>query len=183
MKMIITITGKLGSGKSTIAKMLARHYGLKHYSGGGIQRELAKKRGISILELNLIEGKDRSLDAWVDKRVGELGKKEDDFVIDGRLAFHFIPNSIKVFLDVSLQEGARRIFRSYRPDEKENTTLENTRKSITRRMHSEVRRFRKYYGLNVMDRKNYDVVVNTTKLSINGVFDAVKRGINEILDE
>lgn len=179
--MIITITGKPGSGKSTIAKMLAKHYGLKHYSGGGIQREIAKKKGLSLLELALIEEKDSSLDAWVDKRVEELGKKEDDFAIDSRLAFHFIPNSIKIFLDVSLDESARRIFGSYRPDERENATLAKTKENIKRRMRSEEMRFRKYYGLDVMDRENYDVVVNTTKLGIREVFDAVRKEIDKKL--
>ncbi len=180
--MIITITGKPGSGKSTVAKMLARHYKLRHYSGGGIQREIAKKRGISILELNLIEGKDRKLDAWVDKKIADLGKTQDGFVIDGRLAFHFIPDSVKVFLDVSLDESARRIFRTRRPDERENTTLRKTRANIKRRMHSEVVRFKKYYGIDFTDKKNYDVVVNTTNLSISKVFDAVKKGIDEELE-
>lgn len=178
-RMIITITGKPGSGKSTIARMLARHYGLRHYSAGGIQREIAKKRGINLLELSLIEENDRSLDAGVDKRIEELGKREDDFVIDGRLAFHFIPRSIKIFLDVSLDESTRRIFRSRRLDERENTTFEKTKRNIKRRMHSEVRRFKKYYGLNLTDKKNYDIVINTTNLSINEVFNAVKKAINE----
>ena len=181
--MIITITGKLGGGKSTIAKMLARHYKLKHYSAGDFMREIAMKKGMSLLELSKETEKSREIDEFIDARDTMLGKTQKNFVIDSRLAFHFIPNSIKVFLDVSLDEGARRIFGSYRPDERENTTLAKTKQNIKRRMRSEEMRFRKYYGLNVMDRKNYDIVVNTTKLSINGVFDAVKRGINEILDE
>ena len=178
-RMIITITGKPGSGKSTIAKMLARHYRLKFHCTGDFVAELAMKRGLSLLELSKEAEKGRGIDEIIDRRNIELGKREKNFVIDSRLAFHFIPNSIKVFLDVSLDEGARRIFGSYRPDERENTTLAKTKQNIKRRMRSEEMRFRKYYGLNVMDRKNYDIVVNTTKLSINGVFDAVRKGIDK----
>ena len=40
--MHITITGNLGSGKSTIAKYIRDEYGFEIYSTGTIQRKLAK---------------------------------------------------------------------------------------------------------------------------------------------
>lgn len=44
--MIITISGYPGSGKSTIADIIAKKLKLKRYSVGNFRRELAKKRGI-----------------------------------------------------------------------------------------------------------------------------------------
>ena len=50
--MIITISGKPGSGKSTIAKILAEKLKLKHYSAGDFRREKAKKLCLSLEEFN-----------------------------------------------------------------------------------------------------------------------------------
>jgi cytidylate kinase len=46
--MKITIGGASGTGTSTIAKKLAEKYNLKLYSGGGVQRMNAAKRGMTI---------------------------------------------------------------------------------------------------------------------------------------
>ena len=42
--MKITISGPIGSGKSTVSKILAAKLGYKHYSIGGFMRDIAKKR-------------------------------------------------------------------------------------------------------------------------------------------
>lgn len=50
------------------------------------------------------------IDREVDKRQAQLGQVDDNFIIDGRLAFYFIPHSFRVRLVVDSQEAARRIF-------------------------------------------------------------------------
>ncbi len=49
---IVTITGDLGSGKSTVSKKLADTLRARRYSAGTIQRGFAKSKSISTLELN-----------------------------------------------------------------------------------------------------------------------------------
>ena len=102
--MIITVGGKAGAGKSTAAKNIAKKFGLKHYSSGDFMRQLAKERNITLLELSKLAEKDGSIDTEIDNRQIELGKKEDNFVIDGRLSAYFIPNSIKIFLDCRIRK-------------------------------------------------------------------------------
>lgn len=174
--MIVTISGKPGSGKSTVAKMLADKLKYKHYSIGDFMGEIALQRKISLLELSALAEKDSSIDKLLDKRQIDLGKNEDNFVIDSRLGFHFIPNSIKIFLDVSLLEGAKRIYNTKRADEKENTSLKNTTTSIKKRIHSECQRYKEYYGINHCDKKNYDIVINTTHIT-------PQQAVNRILDK
>ena len=113
--MIITVSGRAGAGKSTLAKALARRLRLKRYSSGDLQRQIAKDKGISLLDLSRLEEKSDEIDVLVDKRTAALGKTEDNFVIDGRLTFHFIPHAtLKIFLDADIRERARRIFRDRR---------------------------------------------------------------------
>ena len=59
--MIITISGKPGSGKSTVAKRLAAELGLTHVSAGDFMRDMATERGITVLELSAIAEND---DTW-----------------------------------------------------------------------------------------------------------------------
>ncbi len=112
--MIITISGMIGSGKSTVADELARIFKYKRYSSGDFMRQLAQKKNMSLIELSRIAEKDPEIDREIDKRQIELGQKEDNFVIDGRLAWHFIPKSVKIYLDVSNEEAAKRIYKDKR---------------------------------------------------------------------
>ena len=108
--MIITISGRPGSGKSTVARLLARRLRFDHVSAGDFMRDMAAERGISVLELSRIAEHDDAIDREIDERSRRLGEERDRFVIDARLAWHFIPDAFKVFLDVRLDVAARRIY-------------------------------------------------------------------------
>jgi CMP/dCMP kinase len=74
-------------------------------------REMALERGISLIELGREAETDGGvIDQTLDERQKNLGIHEDNFIIDGRLAFHFIPHAVKIFLQVDSHESARRIF-------------------------------------------------------------------------
>jgi CMP/dCMP kinase len=175
--MIISIGGKPGSGKSTVAKLLAKKLKLKHYSNGDFMREMAKERNLSLLELSKIAETDKSIDLELDKRQIELGKKENNFIIDSRLGFHFIPNSKKVFLDADIEIRAKRILNDRRDTEK-NASLKEAMKNILTREKSESKRYLQYYNLDPYNPKNYDLVVDTTNENPESVTNKVLKSIN-----
>src|SRR3989338_515710 len=121
--MIITISGLPGSGKSTIGKMLAEKLGYRFYSIGDLRGKMAMDRGMTIEEFNALGEKE----AWTDKEADEyqvaLAKREDNFIIDGRVSFYFIPQSFKIFLTVDPDVAAARVFVHTRPDEKQAATV------------------------------------------------------------
>ena len=167
--MIITISGKAGSGKSTVAKLLSKRLGLTHYSVGDVMRQMASEKGISILELNRRAEKDPSIDKELDERLIQLGKKEDGFVIDGRLTAIFIPHAkYRIFLDADAKTRARRIFSARRADER-NVTFEETLMNVKKREQSEKKRYREYYGVDYAQKKHYTHVIDTAPLDIEGV--------------
>ncbi|MBI2654170.1 nucleoside monophosphate kinase [Candidatus Woesearchaeota archaeon] len=94
--MRITISGKAGTGKSTVAKLLAHKLNLKHYSIGDLMRAMAKEKGITLLELNQLAEQDKSIDLELDDKLKELGQEKDNFVVDGRLTA-FFPMQISKF--------------------------------------------------------------------------------------
>jgi len=162
--MIITISGKPGSGKSAVAKLLAKKLGLKHYSTGDFMRQMAEERKISLLELSKIAETDRSIDEELDQWQIDIGKHEDNFVIDARLGFHFIPHSIKIYLTAQLNTRASRILSDRIRNEK-NINLEKTVDNIKKRENSEKKRYREYYKLDPNNEEQYDLVVDTTQIT------------------
>jgi cytidylate kinase len=164
---IVTISGKPGSGKSTVARTLAADLGMEHVSAGDFMREMATERGITVLTLSAIAETDGgAIDREIDQRTRRFSEQADDFVIDARLAWHFIDRSVKVFLDVSLEVAAARIFGDRRGSEAENVDLIATRAAVQSRLDSETLRYREYYNLDWLDLRHFDLVVDTSSLSI-----------------
>lgn len=173
--MIVTISGRPGSGKSAVAVRVAQALGLRHVSAGDFMRQMAAERGMSILEFSRSAEDRESIDREIDARTVQLAKESDDFVMDARLGWHFVPESFKVFLEVTPEVAAQRIYEAQRGSEKENVSLEGTRRAIELRTDSERKRYLKYYGLDYADHSQYDLVVETSDLTVDEV-------VQEILD-
>lgn len=173
--MIITLGGHLGAGKSTLGKKLAEHFGYKQYSTGGFMREMALERGVSIIELNQMAEKDGGvIDTILDERQKKLWEKEDNFIIDGRLAFHFIPHGIKIFLTVTTEEAARRVYHDEtRKWVESHFDIDEATRNIEARRNSEDERYMKYYGVHIYDMSHYDIVIDTTMKTPEEVFEEV----------
>lgn len=177
--MIITISGRAGSGKSTVAKLLAQRLKLKHYSMGDLTREIAKEKNVSILELSKMQEKEPSIDKDIDKRQIEIGKEEDNFVIDGRLSAFFIPHAdFKIFLDADEKVRGERILREARSLEK-SAGLKDTLIKLKAREESEIKRYKEYYNFDCYDKNRYDIVINTTELTPEHVVDVIIKKIND----
>ena len=167
--MIISISGMPGSGKSTVARIVAEKLKMKRYYMGGMRREIAREKGLTLNELNRIGEKEEWTDKEVDDYQKRLGETEDNFVIEGRTSFFLIPKSIKVFLDVKLRTGAERIFNEMKDGSERNEgDFKNpgeVEKSLKERMKSDRKRYKKYYNVDIMKKSNYDLVIDTTKLT------------------
>ena len=112
--MIITISGLAGSGKSTVAKMLRRKLKAKRIYVGGIRRALAWKKKMTLEELNQYALKHPETDVDVDRKAAAEARKLERagyiVVVEGRMQWRFLPKSIKIFMDVDLDEAAGRIW-------------------------------------------------------------------------
>ena len=178
--MIISISGTPGSGKNTVAEILVKKLKFKHYSMGDLRGKMAIEKGMTISELNKLGEKEAFTDKEIDEYQKTLGKKEDNFVIDGRLSFYFIPQSIKIYLDVDPREGARRIFMAPpRKDEQKYHSIEEVIKSNKERVESDKKRYKKYYNIDSYDKKNYDLVIDTTKPRPKEIADIILKFLKE----
>lgn len=163
-KSIITIAGALGSGKSSTAKGVAEALGYRHTSSGDLFRKIAKDRGLSVEALNLTAEEQKDIDYEVDEWLKKMGQEESDFVIDSRLAFHWMPDSFKVYLSLDPDSAAERIFMHMKDAgrvSEDATTVEEVRTSIDRRYASEQKRYMDLYNVDPSDPKNFDLVIDT----------------------
>ena len=175
-KHLITIAGKLGSGKSSTAKKVAEILGYKHLSSGDFMRDIANERGISLMELNQIAEKDNSIDKELDDRNIEIGK-QSDIVIDSRLGFNFIPESFRVYLDLHPEIAAERILKDkednpnrLKEDNRAFDTKEDVMKSIIERQESEKSRYDRIYNIkDVSCSDNYNLIIDTSKYTLEEV--------------
>lgn len=143
-----------------------------------MRRAMAIERGMTLQEFNLLGEKqaftDRDIDEWQTK----LGRTRDNLVVEGRTSFHFIPHSVKLFFRADINEAARRIFHDkahVRQFEASNkyTSPHQLAHGLRHRIASDTRRYRKYYKLNIFDRKHYDLVIDTTKQTPKQTFDKI----------
>ncbi len=174
--MILTISGTPGSGKSTIAQILVEKLKAERIYVGGIRRELAKKKGMTLAELNDYAQTHPETDVDVDEKAAaearRLEKSRKIVVVEGRTQFHFLPESIKIFITVNPEEGAKRIWQDLQHTDLQQQRNEGTirsladmKKSLLERFENDQRRYRKYYNLDITDEQQYDLVIDTTKIT------------------
>ncbi len=186
--MIITISGTPGSGKSTVAKILVEKLKAERIYVGGIRRELARKKGLTLEELNEYARTHPETDVDVDKEAAanarELDKKGKIVLVEGRTQFHFLPESLKLFIKVEPEEGARRIWKDLQDKETQQQrnegnihSFEEMKKRIYERQDEDTFRYKKYYGIDPQDEKHYDYILDTTHITAGQAADKVLKFI------
>lgn len=183
-KHIITLTGKPGSGKSSTADRVAELLGYTRYSSGEFVRNITHKQKLTLQEFNKRAESSPEMDYYIDEELRKL-RDHNDIVVDARLGFYWIPESFKVYLDLSNDVAIARIFKdasinTLRSDSGEGgQTMSDVADQVEERMRSERIRFKKLYGINPYSTEHFDLVVDTARHSPQtvalAVFDAYKK--------
>ena len=175
--MRITLNGTLGSGKSTAGRELARRLGVRYISTGQIFRELGHISNLDALQTNLEAETNTALDAAVDDKVRELNNSPSDFVIDSRMAWHFIGGALHVFLSVTPGIAARRVMEDRSRLNEHYSSLRSAMDSLQARRDSELRRYRRLYGVDIEDPANYALWVITDDAAVTDAVELIVRRV------
>src|SRR5262245_39218600 len=158
--MLITISGLPGSGKTTVARLVARELGLEHVYAGEIFRRQAQQRGIPLAEYLKMAETDESIDRELDQQMLDRAAT-GPAVLEGRLTAYIADKAgvpaLKVFLDASEDVRAERI-----TGREGGATTERLRE-IQAREASDRRRYLVLYGVDYHDRGRYDLVMETDR--------------------
>ena len=156
----ISLAGDLGSGKSTVGEILTEKYSLEKVSIGLILREMASERDMSVADFNKYMETHPEYDYLVDDKLKSYEDKKGRYFFDSRMAWHFVPSCYSVYMKVDVETAAKRIINANRENEK-YSSLEDAVCELKKRRASEVVRYNKLYGVDILDYSNYDLVVDT----------------------
>jgi cytidylate kinase len=154
--MLITISGTPGSGKTTVARLLAGQLGVPHVYAGDIYRAEAESRGLSLAELNALAERDHTIDRALDERMAAWARA-GNVILEGRLAA-FVANqekvdALKVWLTASDQVRAERVAG------REGAAVNEVLAENDARQRSDARRYLEIYGWDLDDTSLYDLIL------------------------
>lgn len=179
----ITISGRIGTGKTTLANHLAKALGWSELDGGKITREFTKEKGFHIKDT---EKRPDEFDLSLEERIKKILKEENNHVIQSHLAgfdAKGISGIFKVLVICRNKKGKDKTsVRIDRIMNRDNISLEKAKDEVLEREKQNLEKFRRLYANGDVnwfywDDKYYDLVVNTYKLSPKEALEFVLKNI------
>jgi predicted cytidylate kinase len=168
----ITVSGDIGAGKSTFAKHLATEIGVPRIYIGQLMREEAAKRNLTLDEFNAQLEQDDEIDRYMDSLQTDKSKEVDRGVFEGRVSWYFVENpDAKLFFTVNQNLAAERIFADKNDLRDQYASVEELATANKQRKQSEETRYKNYYGISAYNPENFDLIIDTTKMNIQEVFE------------
>ena len=183
----IIISGPPAIGKTTIAKGLAKEFGLTHLSGGDILKELAEEEGFETKGddwWDTQEGMDflskRQENSEFDKNVDDKLKKlfsKESVVITSYTLPWLVEGGVKIWLDGSKENSAQRM--TTRDNLSKNDTLE----IVQKRYNENKIIYKALYGFEFgEDLSVFDKIIETGNLNAKQVLELAKSTVREFFD-
>lgn len=174
-KPVICISGMAGTGKSTLAKKLAKKYGLKYYSGGDALKALAAEEGCNVSSNGWWESpeglaflRQRERDSQYDKAVDD---KLLEYAQEGSLLFDswtmpwLLKTGFKIWLLASIEKRAGRVA------ERDKITVEDALRILEEKEARTIAIYRKLYGFTLgEDYAPFNLVLDTDNLNAEEAF-------------
>ena len=164
----ITIFGLAGTGTSSTGKELAKRLEYTFISTGSLMRKKASELSLTIYEFDELCSKDHTHDEVLDMDVKKLGTTADNFVVESRLAWHFIPQSFKIKLVCDFHERVHRVAR------RDSTTEADAKEKTIFREELFLKRNMEKYGIvEFAPDHAFDLIIDTTHIQFKEVLDLI----------
>ncbi len=185
-KPVICICGMAGSGKSTVAKKIARHYNLRYCSGGDALKAVAAEMGYKTsgegwweTEEGIRFLKERSKNPEIDRRVDQ---KQLEWAEEGGIVFDswtmpwLFKGGFKVWLEASEEVRANRIA------ERDGLTPREALKFLREKEARTKTIYKKLYGFTLgEDLSPFHLIIDVNLLSKEEVFEALRLAIDRLV--
>lgn len=165
---IITVSGRIASGATTLAQQVSEVLGWKHIEGGEIFWEAVRKRmGLDSKDTNLRPDEE---DKLFDEQLKKTLKEDKYIVLETKLAgfnAQGIDGIFKILVvcdDNSGVDQAR--IRIDRLINREKLSIDEAKKEVVEREKNDIEKWRRIYAKGdpnwvYWDKKYYDLVINT----------------------
>ena len=117
--------------------------------------------------MNELMAKDLSFDHMIDDAVTRISRENRDrtLIFDSRMAWHFACDSFKVFMHIDPAIAARRVMADDRGDVEKYTDIDDARRQLLARAMSENTRYKRIYGADNLDYRNFDLIVDSATIT------------------
>ncbi len=163
----IAISGEIGSGKTSLAKNLAKILGWQYLSAGDFFRAWHKQNNIALEEAEKVP---ENIDKKVDHDFKTQMENNKNFVFESHLADFLakdLTDTYKILIVADFDKRMERVA------QRENVPLKKVCEESEERSKSLVEKFKKLYGVQDQFDKNY----------FNLIIDSTNKNQNEVLEE
>ncbi len=176
----ITISGRIGSGATTLANHLAESLGWEVLDGGKLFRSLTNDHGYA-------KDREDSFDLAYEERIKNILKKEKNRIIQSHLAgfdAQGIDGVFKIFVVCEDDEGKDKAdVRIDRLVNRDGMGVDEAKFEIKERDRQNLDKWRRRYANNdpewaYWDKKYYDIIINTFKLNQKDALTTVLEALN-----
>lgn len=164
----IAISGDIGTGKSTLARLLSEKLGWEYISAGNYFRDWYKSQGMDVSKVyGIPEEEDRKMEADFKKEMAEKSNTIFESRLAGWLAKDY-PQTLKVLCVVKESEAYERVAK------RDSVSIEEAQRLSKQRAQDLVDKFNKLYGVtDFLDPKYFDLMIDTTNLTPDQVLEKV----------
>ena len=185
MQKSIIISGPPAIGKTTVAKGLAKEFGMKNLSGGDVLKEMAQEQGFQTKGDDwwdtdegmqfLSQRKDNyEFDKKVDQKLKEIFQKGGAVITSYTLPW-LVSGGIKIWLGGSRQNSAKRM------QTRDNMELSSALDIVKKRFEENKALYKKLYGFDFgEDLSVFDIIINTDGLDAKAVLDAAIQKVRDL---
>ena len=174
-KTVVCISGMAGTGKSTLAKKLAKKYKLRYYSGGDVLKEIAKDEGYNSSSrgwwespegLSFLEKREKNFefDKAVDDKLLEYAQ-QGRVLLDSWTMPWLLKTGFKIWLVASIEKRGERIAKRDKIPIKEALQVLKEKEARTKTI------YKKLYGFTLgEDFEPFNLVLDTDNLNAGETF-------------
>lgn len=170
----ITIFGLAGTGTSSVGKELAKRLNYSFLSSGQVFRQKAESLGLDLYDFEALCSQKPEYDKALDQEIATFGKTNDNFVVESRLAWYFIPDSIKIKIICDDSERVKRVAGRDKISFEEAKTKTEFREGVG------AKRYEEYYGLtNFGADENFDLILDSTHWPVEEIVNKIESLVKE----
>jgi len=181
----IIISGPPAIGKTTVAKGLAKEFGMKNLSGGDVLKEMAQEQGFKTkgddwwdtdegMKFLSQRKENYEFDKKVDEKLKEIFQRGGAVITSYTLPW-LVSGGIKIWLGGSRQNSAQRM------QSRDNMEISNALEIVKKRYEENRALYKKLYGFDFgEDLSVFDVIINTDGLDAKAVLDTAIQKVREL---